>query len=314
MLEFHPDACGVPRSRAGLHQILRVFMQSKIPQLNEAMILDKIGRMQHLPLLCGSLDRLWELVSNNESADVEEIAGLVRYDQILVAKVLQAANRSIFGKRKEIHTLRKAIELLEVENIRSICLSSLLNSGFSDTAKMDATHRESLWKHSYITARIAGIIVKKRAWMSEEQAYLLGLVHDIGVTAATILFPEPVARLKEPPETKKTPRREEEQRFGFLHTRIGKLLAIKWGLPEVFVNVIAFHHQPEQSTKFKPEVKLIGLANILACAEDHSELICDETTCSYLKDLYITEQEWEECIGSLDTVKDQAQQIWNLIG
>lgn len=289
-------------------------MQSKIPFLNDAKILDKINRMHCLPVLCGANDQLWKYISHNESANVEEIASLIRYDPILVVKVLRMANQSIFGKRKEIVTLRAAIELIGFENIRSICSSSLLNSVFSDTGKIDVFLRESFWKHSYTTARMASAIVQKRTWISEEQAYTLGLVHDIGTTIAAVFFPEPTAFLRDLAKTRKIPLWLVEDQFGFSHTWVGEWLAIKWGFPEVFQHVIAFHHQPEKSTEFKPEVKLISLANILACAEDYPERVRDEVTRSYLKDLYITEQEWEECIGSLDTVKDEAQQIWNMIG
>ena len=289
-------------------------MQSKLPFLNDAKILDKINRMHCLPVLCGAIDQLWEYISHNESATVEEIASLIRYDQVLVAKVLRLANGSIFGQRNKIITLREGIELIGFENIRSICLSSLLNSLFFDKEKIDVCLREWFWKNSYTTARIASTIVKKRAWISEEQAYTLGLVHDIGTTCVAVFFPELAAFLKDLAKIRKIPLWHVEQQYGFSHTRVGKWLAIKWGFPEVFQNVIAFHHQPEKSTKFKPEVKVISLANILACAEDYPELVWDRVTRSYLNDLYITEQEWEECIRSLDIIQGEAQQIWNMIG
>ena len=52
-------------------------------------------------------------------------------------------------------------------------------------------------------------------------------------------------------------------RFGITHTEAGKLLAIKWDLPDDLINVIAHHHYPELSEEYEELVTLIYLADLL---------------------------------------------------
>ena len=285
----------------------------KLP-FNDADIPDRINQVHDLPILCNAIGQVWENISEDGMASVEELASLIRYDQILAAKVLRAANSTIFGKRKQILTLDEGIEFIGTEKVRSICLSSLLKCLISDREKIDASLKESFWKHSYLSARIASMIVQKRTWVSTQQAYILGLIHDIGRTAAATCFSESYRFLEDLARARKIPVWHVECQYGFSHTQLGLWLAIKWGLPEVFQNVIAFHHLPEKTKKFRPEVKLIHLADILANADHYPELIWDKVTLSSLRDLYISEGEWEDCIQSLGNIKDEAEQIWNMVG
>jgi len=55
----------------------------------------------------------------------------------------------------------------------------------------------------------------------------------------------------------------EEEKFGTDHTRVGRLLAEKWGLPANLIDTIRHHHQPEKAEVDQDLVALIHLADLL---------------------------------------------------
>ncbi len=104
-----------------------------------------------------------------------------------------------------------------------------------------------------------------------------------------------------------------ELQYGLTHTTIGRWIAAKWALPEVFGRVMEFHHQPERSPSFGPEVRLIALADILAHSDRLPSLLEDPQTLAICRDLFITEEEWEECREALPEIRVQVDQLWNLL-
>ncbi len=74
-----------------------------------------------------------------------------------------------------------------------------------------------------------------------------------------------------------------------------------------------FHHEPEKSPAFKPEAKLIALANILANSREFPEYLDDDLTLKYRKDLYICEEEWDEYKERLEEMWPMVDHFWTLI-
>lgn len=135
---------------------------------------------------------------------------------------------------------------------------------------------------------MAGAIAQRRNWITGQQAYVLGLIHDIGSTAMASLFLDQYRYLQKLSIDRKIPPWYIETEHGFNHSMIGERLAIKWSLPAVFQSVIRFHHEPYKTNRFRPEVKLVGLACILANARDYPQFLRDKVTLSYCAGLYIT--------------------------
>ncbi|MDY0039978.1 MAG: HDOD domain-containing protein [Desulforhabdus sp.] len=282
------------------------------PFLDDRDVLDRIAQVRELPVLFGTFENLWQLI--RDTADFPaELETILRYDPVLAAIALRLANSKVVGHTGRVDTLSGAIDIIGVKGLKSACLSNLLKIQFSDTGEIEACHRERLWKHAYITARMAAEIAEKRGWISGQQAYLLGLIHDIGSTVAAYLFPEHYRYLQGLSIDRKIASLYIETEHQSKYALIGERLAIEWCLPAVCQKVIRHHHQPHRANGFGPEVKMIGLARILADSSVYPQFLSYKAALSYCADLYITQDEWEGHVERVSEIRTEGDHIWRML-
>jgi len=223
------------------------------------------------------------------------------------------ANSTYYGMRGNVPTLTKAMILIGFEQVKSLCLCALLMDMCSTQDSIEPEERERLWKHSFATARVASEMARTRPWVSPEKAYILALFHDLGRVAMAFSLQDHYRAIWGLSRNGKIPLWYAELQYGLTHTVVGKWLATRWNLPEVFQMVMEFHHFPEKSPAFKAEVKLVALANILVNSRENPELLDDEITSVYRKDLFIPETEWEACRKRLQDIWAEVDQLWTLL-
>jgi HD-like signal output (HDOD) protein len=279
---------------------------------NEQEVRCRIARIRDLPSLSGSLQRLVEII-HDEVASPDELESLIRYDQSLSARILRVANSTFYGMRGNVPTLAKAMILIGFEQVKSLCLCALLMDMCSTQDSIEPEERERLWKHSFATARVACEMVRARPWVSPEKAYILALFHDLGRVAMAFSLQDHYRAIWVLSRKGKLPLWYAELQYGLTHTVVGKWLATRWNLPEVFQMVMEFHHFPEKSPAFKAEVKLVALANILVNSREYPDLLDDEITSAHRMDLFIPETEWEVCRQRLQEIWAEVDQLWTLL-
>jgi len=272
----------------------------------------RIAQISELPPVTGALQRLLEIIYN-EVASSTELEKVILYDQSLSAKILRLANSSFYGRRGDVSTIAKAIMLVGFDQIKSICLCTILMQLCADAKILEPSQRERLWKHAFATALIASEVARTKPWIRKELAYVLGLFHDIGRLAMAVHFYDYYRMVSELADTHNIPPWVVESQWGIAHTEIGRWMCIKWALPEAFRRVTEFHHQPHQSPSHRSEVTLVYLANVLANSEQFPEYVNDEHTLSCTRQLFLTEEDWEDCIDRSHTVWPQVDAFWALL-
>lgn len=280
--------------------------------LHEDEIRHVVSQVGDLPPIPHALQRLMEII-HGEANSLEELEGLISQDPSLSAKILRIANSTYFGSRGQVPRLSRALVVIGFEQAKSICLCTLLMEVFSEGMSLAAIERERLWKHAFATARIAFEMARNRPWISPEEAYILGLLHDLGRIVIAVHFGEHYMKMVNMARRANATLWSMERQYGLTHTRIGKWVAVRWAFPEVFQRVMEFHHAPADSPSFKPETRMIGLADILANSIELPDLLIDELTISYCSDLYMTEEEWQEHQDNLDLIRREVDQLWDLL-
>ena len=106
-----------------------------------------------------------------------------------------------------------------------------------------------VWKHSVAVAVGARLIATRNRKVDPNDAFLAGLMHDIGVMVelqmarrnfiSTLVAVGADASL--------TFREAERQHVGATHETFGDALCVSWNFPSALRAVCAFHHQPLQS-------------------------------------------------------------------
>jgi len=286
--------------------------QVAIGSLNEQEVRSRVAKIRDFPMLTGAVQRLLEII-HSELESERELETLILYDQVLSARVLRVANSVFYGTRGNVGTISRAVLQIGFRDVKSICLCYLLMQLCSDDSRLESSEREKLWKHAFATAKIASEISRRRPWISGEKAYVYGLLHDFGRVAMAYSFNEHYRAIANLAELRGVSPWYVELQYGLTHTTIGRWIAAKWSLPEVFQRVMEFHHQPERSPSYGPEVKLIALADILANADRHPGLLDDPQTHAICRELFITEDEWDDYQEVLTEIRVQVDQFWNLL-
>jgi putative nucleotidyltransferase with HDIG domain len=271
----------------------------------------KVLRTRCLPPIPQTLLLLLEAIQN-EASSASEVENTILRDQALTAKVMRVANSAYYGRCGKVSTVSRAVATIGLNEVRNICLCALLMEHFHAGMAIQR-EQESLWLHSFAAAGIARAMVQWRPWISNEEAYVLGLLHDIGRMVLMIHFPEDYQQIVAMAQDQSVSYYLAEVRYGMPHTHVGKWLAIKWHLPEVYQKVIEYHHQPLDAPESQKEVKLVFLANILAHSETHDAPRDDNIIRECCSSLYISVEEWQCFRERSETIRDEACKLWNIL-
>lgn len=223
-------------------------------------VLDKVRRLEKLPALPEVLQRILSLREKDYS--ILNLENIISKDPVVTAKVIKVANTLYFNPYgREVTSLKRAIELIGLQNLFSVVLSMVIPDLFP--IEEDSFYKELFWKHSFVCAFICKRLAKFCCNVDTDSAFTVGLLHDIGKLVLLIYFKEDYEEVLA--YTKKgLPSYLAELRvFGVSHDEVGAVLLETWGLPSVISNAVRFHHNLVDGKNFDDITGLVHVANIL---------------------------------------------------
>jgi putative nucleotidyltransferase with HDIG domain len=196
--------------------------------------------------------------------DIGEIAGQIKQDQVISAKVIRLCNSSFFGLKKRIDSIDRALVIMGEKLLLQMVISASVELFFSGLSHGYSLCKGGLFQHALGTALVAENLAGFTGKVRPEIAYTAGLLHDIGKVALDqyIASVSPYFYRITQVEQKDLCRVEKE-RLGYSHPEAGGLLADDWDLPENLSDAIRNHHTPDQS-EVDPELShLVFIADFL---------------------------------------------------
>jgi putative nucleotidyltransferase with HDIG domain len=231
-----------------------------------------LAHLDSLPTLPPVAVRILQLTSN-PNAELAPITELLRGDQSLSARILAVASSAMFAG-KPMTTLDRAIVTLGFGGLRSIVLAAKVFECFAPRDRKAPTttfHRSEFWKHSLAVACAARRLAaaRKAPAVAPDEAYVAGLLHDLGKVALDAVFPKAYERIaSQADQTGADIADCEEAILGIAHMRAGKRLAERWGLPQPLQEAIWLHHFDAATlpatVQSRGLVALVRLADLLA--------------------------------------------------
>ena len=216
-----------------------------------------------LPTLPGIAVRILEAVQK-EDPDLTEIGNIISKDPPLSADVLKVVNSAFYGLPKKITSVFQAISLLGMNTVKNLALSFSLVKNFH-TESPAAFDYTGFWKDSLIGAVATKCLAEKIMPEFSEDAFFLGLLHNIGILALLQCMPKQYSLvLKEMEVSGYDYHEAEDQILGFTHMAVGEYLVKTWGLPEIFQTPIGCHHHPAGTVFVDKDIE--KLAQILHLA------------------------------------------------
>lgn len=226
-------------------------------------------------------------VSRDAKTGARDLAQVVGTDHALTAKLLKIANSALYGSKGKVTQISQAVTRTGFQSVLELAMGISVTEAFNKKgAGKGGLSRPAFWAHSLAVGLVARRLAMHAKRESAEEAFVAGLLHDIGKPLLEECFPAEYRHAIELAGALKMPIRSAEREvFGADHCFFGGLLMKSWGLPAPIVGAVSLHHNLDRMTRLedadqKHLVRTIHLADALCKAArlgNGGDLLLEET-------------------------------------
>jgi len=221
----------------------------------QALTLSRLQeRIDHLPLLPDVVIALLRLDARKDDY-FDKVVALVHADPAFATRLLRYANSAAIAPTRPVTTLERALLMVGCEGAVGLVVAHSAARVFVPRHEWE----RALWRHAFDVACLTQTLAPHvtGAAIDSEQAYLFGLLHDIGRFILYLEAPEDLRAIDETGwETPKALIDAERAVCGFTHAELGYLAMRKWRLPHDLALAVRYHHSPQAAAA---EVDAAGL-------------------------------------------------------
>lgn len=220
-----------------------------------------IQSMENLPTLPHFINELVEMVES-EKYSAKDLSGLISKDQSISSVILKLVNSAFYGHMSKISSINQAVVILGFNTVKSIALGSSI---FGSRGGKHGLYRKKLWTHSLGVATTSRILAQKSGYKDVEEAFIGGLLHDVGKVILDSIFPEEFEKVLQIIERENVFMREAEKEiFDLDHAEASKILLTKWQLPASVANAVSYHHEISKAQpQYADLAAIINIADII---------------------------------------------------
>ncbi len=258
----------------------------------------------YLPPIPGVFAELAALL-NDDNVDMSTLGRVIAKDPAMSVNVLRIANSAFYGLPNKVKTIEHAVTMLGMKETTSLCMACQAARLFKPAPGEKTVDLQSFWLHSIATAVLARSLCSEFRLEQGSQAYLAGLMHDVGQLILDRFLHETYKKAVELTYAENISLVQAEKRvLGETHGTVGGWLMEKWRLPNMFSEVAHYHHSVTRApTDNKMLVAAVSLADQVARLKgfgfggDETGLVLEET------DAFKTLEQAHPAIGTMDTAR-----------
>nr|WP_315396308.1 HDOD domain-containing protein [uncultured Duganella sp.] len=208
-----------------------------------------------------------------DDAGMPELAALIAKDAAMTSKILTVANSSAYQRNARTVGLEQSLVSLGTDMIKTLVISESVFQTFNSFPHSGSTDLRGFWKGSLTTAVIARDIARKMDYPHVEEAYLAGLLHNVGRLALLATAPKEygfnfMARDDEDLCA------VEQRTLQITHSEAGAWLIERWHLDSFLADSVLYHHEPlARLESAHPLIRIVRLAHLLCGHDDPDEAI-----------------------------------------
>jgi HD-like signal output (HDOD) protein/nitrogen-specific signal transduction histidine kinase len=274
----------------------------------EKSVIDRISTLKDLPSLPHILVKLME-ACQDENGCLGDIAAILTNDPSLCTKVLRLVNSAYYGLGGKVESIDQAVAYLGTNAVKNIAICSSVYQVFNSRKGSNAFDLKVFWWHSLKCALLSRIFAKKMAYDSPDEAFVAGLLHDIGKLVLWVNFSDNYTELIKKYGNRPDLLAAGESRLGATHSQIGGWLLDRWKFQSFVADSTLYHHEPtERIANALPLVQIVYTANKLSeQAVDRQEdgIKIAEQLCGFSK---------EQVMGFLARSDDELNEVARSFG
>nr|WP_281355041.1 HDOD domain-containing protein [Comamonas jiangduensis] len=196
------------------------------------------GRIPSPPEVLVHLMRAME----DEASSIADLAQIVSQDPGLTSRILSVANSPALRRAKELTTIEDCLTSIGIRLVRALVTCLSIQRLFDKDNQLASAEVADFWCHSLLVGELARGIAEQAGLKNPDDAYLSGLLHDIGELILLQAIGDPYRQFLANVSAHPSLTADEEQLFGTTHGEVGAWLIAHWGLNSVLGDGIAFHH------------------------------------------------------------------------
>lgn len=251
----------------------RPHQQERTQQID--LVLQQIDQ---LPTLSPIAQRVLRLGSAAD-ADLTAVVRVIQSDPSLTGRVLSMCQRAELGLGDRVTTVERAVVMLGFEAVRAAILSVAVYDTLGqhadqleDRPEAEAFQHDAFWRHCVASASAADQIARAhpRLGVSPDEAFVAGLLHDLGKLALDLVLPRTYGKIMRLAEERGLSASDAANRIiGINHHTAGKRLAEHWELPLAIQDSMWLYGQSPEALgdlRNRALVEVVGAAHQLARA------------------------------------------------
>jgi putative nucleotidyltransferase with HDIG domain len=194
---------------------------------------------QELLSLPQTLAEVLRIVRDDRST-ADDLAEALMKDPALTARTLRVVNSAFYGGDRKIGSMTQAVTTLGLRQITALALSSsVYNLADKWQTNFD---RIKFWRHALEVAIASRMIAEQAGYRQIEEAFVAGLLHDIGLLILDHSFPEQSSQVWKEASRHGNLTDVEQETWGTDHARVGQFILEQWQLPEDICRAVGAHH------------------------------------------------------------------------
>jgi HD-like signal output (HDOD) protein len=237
----------------------------------QAIVASAITEISHIATLPEITLKIIELVED-PSSTAQDLHKVISNDPALCSRILKVVNSAFYGLPRQIGSINRAIVLLGLNAVKNIAIAASLTKLFRGGELCARFSAKDLWVHSIATAACAKLICDELKLGVSDEAFLAGLIHDIGIMVEVQAMRHELLQVFEEMtfDGEGMPTcdmREVERRIlGADHQAFGAGLCEAWKFPKSFTFVTSHHHEPNDlPSASRMLTAIVHVADHLAC-------------------------------------------------
>ncbi len=161
-------------------------------------------------------------------------------------------------------SLESIITRVDRQTIRHMALCAAMMQAAQPDEGRHHLRFSQFWQHAHRCAALAREIAKAIGYAYPHEAYLAGLLHDIGKLLMWTNFPQTCSFYFDRGNRKSQVQKKERGLFGTTHSEIGANFLAELNLPSFFTDAVRFHHRPPaEIINSLPLVRIVYAANVM---------------------------------------------------
>jgi putative nucleotidyltransferase with HDIG domain len=238
-------------------------LQNEAEFLTPAELIKQLDTVHELPTLPSVAQRVNTMLQDINTP-AKELAQVIEKDQAIVPKLLKLVNSAFYGFNKKITSISHAVMLIGYNTVRNAIISVAVIDSLKLKDKFNGFDITQFWEHAIAVGTVSRYLDEQTGNRHKENSFTAGLIHDVGKILMANCYPGRFAdTLKAQQVQKISMLAAERQYFPLQHDAIGAYLALKWNLPDVFRNTIAYHHHPDKVSDNSALIYIVYVADAL---------------------------------------------------